>query len=517
MGINILSDSFHLYYSELQLKYQHKFDKNSLILKKLFIYFDRNIIISSIKEMGCGFTRDLQVLNNLLTNQNAPKIHFIGIGGSGMFPLAEILFAKGYTLSGSDNNPSDTVERVKAMGIPVIMGHHPENVRGCGLVVYTAAVFENNPELVAARQAGIPTIGRAELLSIVVNSFEGAIGVCGTHGKTTSTAMLTEILMDCGADPSAVIGGKLTSIGGSGRVGGSRYMVCEADEFRDTFLNIRPETAVILNVQEDHLEYFQNLDTIIASFARFAGQTRKTVVVNADDSGAKRAVEGCKTPVIRVGTTEDCDFQAVGISQEGPFARYDLLKHGVKLGRVDLSVPGIHQVHNSLCVLAAADSIGLPMDRAIAAAGRFGGAGRRFEFLGNAGGVTLADDYAHNPKELEVTLRTAGQMGFKRIIAVFQPVTYSRTALMLDEFAEALALADKVVLTEIMGAREINTYGISSADLAAKIPGAEWFAEFGQAADCAVSYAKEGDLILTLGCGDIYKAARMILEKLKNK
>lgn len=460
--------------------------------------------------------QDLQVINKLLENQNSKKIHFIGIGGSGMFPLAEILFAKGYTLSGSDNNPSDTLERVKAMGITVKMGHHPENIQGCGLVVYTAAVFENNPELVAARQAGIPTIGRAELLGIVVNSFEGAIGVCGTHGKTTSTSMLTEILMDGGLDPSAVIGGKLSSIGGSGRVGKSRYMVSEADEFRDTFLNICPETAVILNVQEDHLEYFKDLDTIIASFARFAGQTRKTVVVNADDPGARRAVEGCKTPVIFVGTTGDCDFQAVGITQEGPFARYDLLKHGVKLGRVELSVPGIHQVHNSLCVLAAADSLDLPMDKAIAAAGRFGGVGRRFEFLGSVHGVTLADDYAHNPKELEVTICTAKQMGFKRIIAVFQPVTYSRTALMLHEFAAVLSAADKAVLTEIMGAREINTYHISSEDLAAKIPDSECFADFEQTADYVASFAQKGDLVLTLGCGDIYKCARMILEKLKS-
>ncbi len=434
-----------------------------------------------------------------------------------MFPLAEILHAKGYRLSGSDNNPSDNLEKVKAMGIEVRMGHHPENVEGCGLVVYTAAVFETNPELVAARAAGIPTLGRAQLLGIVADSFEGATGVCGTHGKTTSTSMLTEVLLNAGYDPSAIIGGKLASIGGSGRVGNSRYLVCEADEFRDTFLNIHPETAVILNVQEDHLEYFKNLDNIISSFARFAGQTRKNVVVNMDDEGARRAVENCQTPVIKVGTGEDCDYRALNIIQEGPFARYDLIRRGEKIGRIEMSIPGIHQVHNSLCVLAAADSMGVPMDSAIESVCRFGGAGRRFEFLGKLHGITLADDYAHNPKEIEVTLQTAKQMGYKRVIAVFQPVTYSRTAMMLKEFARVLSIADKTILTEIMGSREINTYNIYSSDLAALIPNGEWYDGFEETAGRVAEIAREGDLILTLGCGDIYKCARMILSELKNR
>jgi len=436
---------------------------------------------------------------------NARRIHFIGIGGSGMYPLAQILHSEGYEITGSDNNPSTTLESVKQMGITVKMGHSPENLGDCELVVYTAALLEENPELLAAKSRGIPTMPRAKLLGIVANSYENAVGVCGTHGKTTSTAMLTEILLKAGKDPSAVIGGKLASIGGSGRVGKSEYMTCEADEFRDTFLNIDPAFSLILNIDEDHLEYFGNIENIIKSFAQFANQTNKAVVANGDDANTRKAVEFCKTAVVLFGASSGCRYQSKNITESGPYFSYDLSIDGNSVGRIELKIPGRHNVMNSLGVLATADQCGVDMKTAVAAVNEFHGAGRRFENVGKFNGFTVIDDYAHNPTELAATINAAKLAEHKRIIAVFQPVTFSRTKLMLDGLAASLNMADQTVLLPIMGAREINTYGISSADLAAKVKNCILTDGFESAAKVIKENAAPGDLVLTLGCGDVYK------------
>lgn len=442
----------------------------------------------------------------------ARRIHFIGIGGSGMYPLAQILYSEGYQITGSDNNPSPTVDAVRNMGIPVKMGHFPENIVDCELVVYTAALLEDNPELLAAKAKGIPTITRAQLLGIIVNSYENAVGVCGTHGKTTSTAMLTEIFLKTGKDPSAIIGGKLASIGGSGRVGKSSYMTCEADEFRDTFLNIYPAYSLILNVDEDHLEYFKNLDNIINSFAQFANQTKKTVIANGDDKNTLKAVEFSKTDVVLFGTTIGCRYQAKNIVENGPYFSYEFYIDGVSAGYVELKIPGKHNVMNSLGVLGAADQCGVDMQIAIKAVNEFHGAGRRFENVGKFNGFTLIDDYAHNPTELAATINAAKRTGHKRIIAVFQPVTFSRTKLMLDGLADSLNMADQTILLPIMGAREINTYGIDSADLAEKIKNCVLTDGFESAAKAIKENAAPGDLVLTLGCGDVYKVIPFLKE-----
>ncbi|HOP10333.1 MAG TPA: UDP-N-acetylmuramate--L-alanine ligase [Oscillospiraceae bacterium] len=435
----------------------------------------------------------------------ARKIHFIGIGGSGMYPLAQILHSEGYQITGSDNNPSPTVDAVREMGIPVTMGHSPENIVDCELVVYTAALLEDNPELLAAKAKGIPTMPRAKLLGIVANSYENAVGICGTHGKTTSTSMLTEIFLKAGKDPSAVIGGKLASIGGSGRVGKSEYMTCEADEFRDTFLNIYPAYSLILNVDEDHLEYFKNLENIIKSFAQFANQTKKAVIANGDDANTLKVVKSCKTDVVLFGTSAGCRFQARNISENGPYFSFELYSDGKLTGNIDLKIPGKHNVMNSLGVLAAADQCSVEIKDAIEAVNAFQGAGRRFETIGKFNGFTLIDDYAHNPTELAATISAAKLIGCKRIVAVFQPVTFSRTKLMLDGLADSLNMADQTILLPIMGAREINTYGVSSADLAAKIKNCVLTDGFESAAKAIKENAAPGDLVLTLGCGDVYK------------
>jgi len=448
------------------------------------------------------------------TLKNARHIHFIGIGGSGMCPLAEILHNEGYRITGSDNNKSETLSRVEALGIPVVMGQHAENIEGAGMIVYTAALLPDNPELVAAKASGIPTFERAKLLGAVTRRYPDCVCVCGTHGKTTVTAMLTQIMLTAGLDPTAVIGGRLPLTNTNGLVGKSEHMICEACEYQDTFLQLSPDVAVILNVDKDHMEYFKTLKNLIASFRKFASMATKAVIYNGDDLNTRRVLDGLKVKrAIPFGRSEGNVFRAVNVTMDGAFASYDLHYHGEYLTTIRLQVPGGHNVSNSLAAIAAAMLSGasiLDCERGVSA---FRGAGRRFEVLGSYRGITVADDYAHHPKELEAALTAAKQMPFRRVWAVFQPFTFSRTAMLLDDFARALSLADRVVLTKIMGAREVNTYGISTADLAAKIPGSVWFEEFDEAAGYVVEHARPDDLVLTLGCGDIYKAAKLMIKK----
>ena len=457
----------------------------------------------------------MQNIDTLL--KKVRRIHFIGIGGSGMCPLAELLHSEGYQLSGSDNNPGDTLERIKALGIPVFMGQRAENIGDAEMVVYTAALLPDNPELVAARTSGVPTFERAELFGAISRLYKRCIGVCGTHGKTTTTSMLTQMLLEAELDPSAVIGGKLPKIGANGRVGKSDLFVCEACEFKDTFLSLSPSVAVILNIDEDHLDYFKTLENLIHSFHRFADMATDAVIYNGDDANTLKALEGVgEKTKITFGFSEKNDWYAANLSAvRGAFYAFDAVHGGKDLGRVTLAVPGKHNVLNALAALAAAIYAGADFDAARRGLEAFGGAGRRFENLGTYRGITFVDDYAHHPAELRVTLEAAMQMDFRRVWAVFQPFTYSRTYMLMDDFAEVLRIPDKCVLTEIMGSRERNTYGVRTEQLAAKIPGSVWFNTFDEVADHVLANAGEGDLVLTLGCGDIYKAAKLMVRRLK--
>ena len=456
-------------------------------------------------------------IDNLL--QSVKRIHFIGIGGSGMCPLAEILHSEGYRLSGSDNNPSDTLDRIKALGIPVEMGQRAENIGDAEMVVYTAALLPDNPELVAAKESGVPTFERAELFGAISRLYKTCIGVCGTHGKTTTTSMLTQMLLEAGLDPSAVIGGKLPKIGANGRVGKSDTFVCEACEFKDTFLHLSPSVAVILNIDEDHMDYFKTMENLIHSFHTFAKMARDAVVYNGDDANTCRALEGVtgKT-LVSFGFCETNDWRAENLSVEhGAYDAFDVVHNGVTLGRVTLSVPGRHNVLNALAAFAAAELAGAAFAAAKKGLEAFGGAGRRFENLGTYRGITFVDDYAHHPAELRVTLEAAMQMGYRRVWALFQPFTYSRTYMLMDEFAEVLRIPDRCVVTRIMGSRERNTYGVTAEQLAEKIPGCICVQTFDEAADAILREAEAGDLVLTLGCGDIYKAAKVMIRRLQKE
>lgn len=447
------------------------------------------------------------------------RIHFIGIGGSGMCPLAEILHKEGYLLSGSDNNETDTLARIRSMGIPVAMGQRAENIEGAEMIIYTAALLKDNPELVAALNSGVPTYERSKLLGAVTRLYPNSICISGTHGKTTACSMLTQVLIEADFDPTAVIGGKLPLTGTNGMVGHSEHMVCEACEFVDTFLDLSPDIAVILNVDEDHLDYFKTFDNLKKSFTKFASMATKAIIYNGDDSNTVDtvipAVEISKKPVITFGFNDGNDYRAVNVELNNEFASFDLIRYGENLGRVTLGIPGKHHVYNALAVIASAMESGVSFEQCVKGITDFHGAGRRFEILDKIDGITIADDYAHHPKEIEATLNTAMKMGYNKVWAVFQPFTYSRTSILFDEFVRVLQIPDKCIMTEIMGSREVNTYGIYTSQLAEKIPGSVWFNTFDEVAEYAVKNAESGDLIITLGCGDIYKAAKIMIRNLK--
>lgn len=457
-------------------------------------------------------------MNDLISLEGIKRIHFVGIGGSGMSPLAEILHARGYALSGSDNNESDNLARIRALGIPVVMGQRAENIAGAQLVVYTAAIPADCPELTAARDAGIPLIERAALLGQITRQFGNTVAVAGTHGKTTSTSMLAQILLDAGRDPSLFIGGRLPLIGANGHAGTEDTMICEACEFKDHYLQMTPRISIILNVDADHLDYFGDLDGVIRSFHRFAEQTTGAVIYNADDGNTRRAVDGIAgKQLIAFGLSDGCAWQARDVREEGAYGVYTLCHDGRTLGEIRLGVPGLHNVANSLAVAAAADLCGMTFPQIRDGIAAFRGAGRRFEFLGTFAGVTIADDYAHHPTEIEATLRAAKDMPHRQVWAVFQPFTYSRTAQHLDEFAAALSHADHAVISKIMGSREKNEWGVTAQQIADRMQNGIAIDEFADIAEFVAAHVQPGDLVLTMGGGDVYKCARMIRARLEEK
>lgn len=447
---------------------------------------------------------------------NIKRIHFIGIGGSGMCPIAEILRSEGFILSGSDMNEGETLDRIKSYGIKVYMGHKAENIEGAELVVYSAAIKEQNPERVAAKEQGIPCIERSVMLGIVTRRYKRSIAVSGTHGKTTTTAMLSQILIGSGFDPSAIIGGKLPFIGGNSYVGQSDIIVCEACEYVDTFLQLNPFISIILNIDADHLDYFKNLDNIKKSFHQFASQTTGLLVVNGDDKNTLEAINGIDRETITYGFSESCDYRAEHVkADKGVHEQFDVFYKGEKLTNVKLIVPGKHNVYNALAAFATAHYLGATAKEISENLHKFGGVHRRFEILGTPDGITVADDFAHHPTELRATLNAAMNMGFNKVWAVFQPHTFSRTAMLLDDFADALKIPDVAIISAILPVRETNTYNIYSTDLGAKVPNSVCLDTFEEITDYVCSHAKEGDLILTMGGGNVYMCANMIVKQLK--
>ena len=454
-------------------------------------------------------------LKNILDGKK--HIHFIGIGGSGMYPLAQILHGKGYFLTGSDNNETETLQAVRDMGITVYLGQRAENIEGADLIIHTAAIMSDNPELIAARASGVPVLERSELLGLVTSWYNDAVCISGTHGKTTTSSMLAQILVEANNDFSCVLGGKLKTIGGSGRSGKSEIMVCESCEFVDTFLKLFPDIALILNIDEDHLDYFKTLENLKASFTKFSSNATKCIIYNGDDENTVSAVSGIEKEKITFGWQESNDYYPVLGEISGLVTKFSIYHKGEKLLDTQISVPGKHNILNATAACAAARKVGISTEAIAKGIASFPGSIRRFERIAVVNGITIVDDYAHHPAEISATLNAAKMLGFKRIVAVHQPFTYSRTATLLDDFAESLKIADKVVLTEIMGSREKNTFNVYSSDLAAKIPNCTLTPEFPECVEYLKNNAQEGDLIITLGCGDIYKVAKALAAKLQGK
>ncbi len=457
---------------------------------------------------------DYKSTDNLL--KSAKKVHMIGIGGAGMYPIAEILLTRGYEISGSDNNVSDKTEKLIKKGVNVVIGHNAKNVENVDLVIYSAAISKDNVEIVTANEKGIPTLERSYALGALTREYNNVIGVCGTHGKTTVTSMITQVLYENDFSPSAVIGGNLPVINSYGLAGDSDIFVCESCEYVDTFLRLSPDVAVVLNIDEDHMEYFKTLDRLKKSFVDFCDMAR-VAIVNGDDENTVSAMKNTVAQVLTFGTGAENDYTAKNIVYHTKSAgEYDFYFKNKFVSHIKVSAPGKHNIINSLAAAAACHFVGASGEQISASIPNFTGAGRRFEILYKDDEITIADDYAHHPKELEVTLSSAIEMGYNKVIAVFQPFTYSRTKLLFDDFVKVLKIPQKCLLTEIMGSRETDTLGMRSSMLCEKIEGSECFDSFESIAKRALEIAEKGDLIITLGCGDIYKAANVMI-KLKKE
>jgi len=451
-------------------------------------------------------------MEDILTGKK--HLHFVGIGGAGMVALAEILHEEGFYITGSDNNESYNLEKVRSLGIPVVLGHAAENIGDADLVVHTAAVHAENPEISEARKRQIEIIERGPLLGVISRRYSECIAVSGTHGKTTTTSLITQTMVMAGFDPTAVIGGRLDYIGGNSRHGKSPYMVCEACEYVNSYHSISPDYAVILNIDSDHLEFFKTIEALIASFRKFAESSSKYVIYNGDDERTCKAVEGLNKSFVTFGLSDKNDYYAQNITvDEQSLTCFDVFYRGEKLDRLSLHIPGTHNVLNALASYAVCHTVGMKSDDIRQGTEAFGGAHRRFELLGVRKGVSVYDDYAHHPAELAATLKAAKGMPFRQVWAVFQPFTFSRTYLLLEDFVEALKIADHTVLAPIMGSREVNTYDIHSYQIAEKIEGAVVLSTFREIADYVCAKAQPGDMVITLGCGDIYKAAKLMLEE----
>jgi len=440
------------------------------------------------------------------------RAHLVGIGGVSMCPLAEVLFGNGMIITGSDAHESAAVNRLRSLGISVVIGHREESMQGAEMIIRTAAVHDDNPEIRAARRLGIPIFERAEVWGVIMRGYRNAICVSGTHGKTTTTSMCTHIAMAASLDPTVMIGGTLPLLGTGHRVGEGETIILESCEYCNSFLSFFPTVAVILNIEADHLDFFKDLADIQTSFAAFAALVPPdgVVVANAEDENTMQALAGKQRNLLTFGLTEG-DVHSQNLTWVNGMPSFDVVYQGETLTRVDLQVPGLHNVKNALAASAAAIAMKLPGEAISQGLASFVGAGRRFEYKGTVKGAKVYDDYAHHPSELRALLDTAMNLGYDRVICAFQPHTYTRTKALFSEFADVLRLPDVTLLAEIYAAREQNQVGVCSEDLAKAIPGARAIESLPALRDLLYDMARPGDLILTVGAGDIYQVGEQLV------
>ncbi len=446
-------------------------------------------------------------------------IYFIGIGGISMSGLAEILLEEDFPISGSDAKASQLTSHLEVKGANIYIGQRASNISpDVELVVYTAAIHPDNPEYQRAVELGIPMLTRAELLGQIMKNYQLPIAVSGTHGKTTTTSMISHILLEAEKDPTISVGGILPAIHGNIRVGNSENFITEACEYTNSFLSFFPKISIILNIDADHLDFFKDLEDIRHSFRLFAQKLPQdgTLIINGDIPKLEEITKDLPCEIITYSLDNPADYKAENIVfDQMAHGSFDCVKNGEKIGRFSLSVPGMHNVSNALSAIALSLKMGIDVDTIQKGLLHFGGTDRRFQYKGKVAGVTVIDDYAHHPTEIAATLKTAASYPHKTIWCVFQPHTYSRTKALLPEFAEALALADKVVLAPIYAARETDTLGISSLDLQKLIEekGTEavYFSTFDEIEEFLLKNCIHDDLLITMGAGDVYKIGENLL------
>lgn len=458
------------------------------------------------------------------TLKTAKKLHFMGIGGSSMSSLAQIALRRNYTVSGSDMQSGKATAQLEKLGIPVHIGQVAENIDAekPDAVIMTDAIAPTNAELMRAEELKIPVYRRAEFLGEILDGYQKTVGVAGTHGKTTTSSMVTALFLKANRDPAAIIGGHMNLIGASYRLSEKEDLcVFESCEFKESFRFFRSDVSVILNIGEDHMEYFKTLDNVIGAFRNYLKNIKPggTLVTNGEDENVAKMLEGYEGNLLLFGL-KNGHFRAENITLEQGLPSFDLYYHPNNdeekecFGRVRLSVPGRHNVLNALATAAAGYALGLTKEEILPGLAAYNGAGRRFEYHCTVNGAVIADDYGHHPDAYRVTFKTARDLGFKRIIAIHQPHTFSRTKMLMNEFVEVLSTVDKVLIPPIYPARETNdNYNIYAEDVVARLDNAELMRDFEHIADRVKELAQPGDLFITLGCGDINKAAILITKK----
>ncbi|MBO6147182.1 MAG: UDP-N-acetylmuramate--L-alanine ligase [Lachnospiraceae bacterium] len=447
-------------------------------------------------------------------------IHFIGIGGISMSGIAELMLSKGCRVSGSDAHPSGITERLEELGAKIGYPQKADNIPDdTELVVMTAAIHEDNPELMEARRRGLKIETRADYLGSIMKGYDTPISVAGTHGKTTTTAMISEILMSAGADPTVSIGGVLRDIGGNFRIGADRFFVMEACEYTNSYHSFYPRIGVILNVEADHLDFFKDIDDIRSSFNRFAHNIPDdgVLVINADIEGYDEVVKDLRCRIVTFGKSEGADWHPVSVSYDA-FGRPAFeAEHDGKREQFSLGVYGSHNVINSLAAMAVAHELGIGYDAVKKGLADFTGTDRRFEIKGELNGFTIIDDYAHHPTEIRATLETAKKYPHRDLWVIFQSHTYTRTKALMGDFAEALSHADHVICAEIYAARETDTLGISGATLAEEIrkKGIDcyYFPTFEEIKKFVRETLIDNDLLITMGAGDVVKIGDELLSE----
>ena len=457
--------------------------------------------------------------HNLNTSEH---VHFIGIGGYGMSAIARVLLEMGYRVSGSDVASKELTEKLAAKGAQVYIGHQADNVQGADLVVYSTALAKDNVEMLAAEELKIPIIHRSQMLARLMNKKRG-IAVAGAHGKTTTSSMIALIMENGGADPTYIIGGEIMNVGSNAKAGKGEYVVAEADESDGSFLQYQPTFAIVTNIEADHLDnYDGDFANLLQAYSRFLSQIKPggKAILCLDDPYLREMIPDLQAEVITYGLNSEADYTARDIAPGDRKIAFTAVRRGEPLGRIELNIPGIHNVLNALAAMITCMEAGLSFEQVQAGIREFRGAKRRFQVLGENRGILVIDDYAHHPTEIEATILAARSTG-KRIIAVFQPQRYTRTFFLLDAFSRAFAHADEVVLTDIYspaGERQIE--GVSAERLAEMIransnPNVRYLPTKEEVLADLRSRIRPGDLVLTMGAGDIWKVARDLAEELR--